>query len=67
MRYAQSTHVSTAKSKAEIEHTLVRYGATSFLSGTQGDRAMIAFEMKERRQRFILPLPAYCPAHDGAV
>lgn len=57
MRYAQDTAVSVEKSKAEIERLLIRYGATSFLSGQQGERAMVAFEMKGKRIRFVLPLP----------
>lgn len=55
--YARDTEVSPAKSRAEIEDQLSRYGATGFLSGWQGNQAMIAFEAKGRRVKFLLPLP----------
>jgi len=58
MRYAQHTSVSSEKSKAEIERLLTRYGATSFASGWQNDQAVIQFHMKERRIKFVLPLPS---------
>jgi hypothetical protein len=41
----------------EIEHTLERYGATSFAYAAQGDKAMIGFEKGGRTVRFIIPLP----------
>ncbi len=56
-KYAKETKVSTEKSRMEIEKTLQRYGANGFMYGQQGDRAVIAFEMKERRVKFLLPLP----------
>ncbi len=42
-RYAATTSVSVAKSKAEIEDILQRYGASGFMSGWQGNLAMIFF------------------------
>lgn len=56
-RYAEKTQVSSAKSKAEIEDTLMRYGATGFMSGVTADKAVIAFEAKGRRIKFVLPMP----------
>jgi hypothetical protein len=56
-RYAEKTQVSSAKSKAEIEDTLMRYGATGFMSGVTADKAVIAFEARGRRIKFVLPLP----------
>ncbi len=56
-RYAEGTAVSSDKSKAEIEHTLRRYGATAFMSGWDAGRAVIGFEMEGRRIRFTLPMP----------
>jgi hypothetical protein len=56
-RFAKGTQVSVAKSRAEIEHMLTRYGATSFASGWEADSAVIMFEAKGRRIRFTLPLP----------
>lgn len=58
MSYAESTSVPSDRSRAEIERTLQRYGATGFMYGWQTDRAVIAFEMAGRRIRFVLPLPA---------
>lgn len=57
-KYAQGTTVSSDKSRAEIEATLRRYGATSFMYGSAPDRAVIAFEALDRRVRFELPMPS---------
>jgi hypothetical protein len=56
--YAKHTSVPPEKSKAEIEKTLSRYGATSFASGWTGTSSTIVFEAKGRRVRFVLPLPS---------
>jgi hypothetical protein len=56
-RFAAGTVVTAEKSKFEIERILQRYGATSFASGWQGNRAVIAFEAQGRRLKFVLPLP----------
>jgi hypothetical protein len=56
-RYASSTEVSSDRSRSEIERTLTRYGAKSFAYGWQNGRAVIQFEMSDRRIRFVLPLP----------
>jgi hypothetical protein len=56
MTYANRTSVRPEKSRAEIERTLARYGATGFAYGTDTGRAMIGFQTKERRIRFLLPL-----------
>ena len=56
-RYAANTEVSSDKSRAEIEKTLIRYGADGFMSGWDGPRAMIGFRMNSRQVKFILPLP----------
>jgi hypothetical protein len=55
--YASKTEVSSDKSRAEIERTLARYGASSFMYGWDQLRALIAFEMHGRRLKFILPMP----------
>lgn len=57
VRYAENTQVSSDKSRAEIERTLSRYGATSFTYGWEQTRAAIAFVMEGRQIRFVLPLP----------
>lgn len=56
-RYAESTTVPSDRSRAEIEKTLARYGATTFQYGWQQDRAAIGFVMSGRQIRFVLPLP----------
>lgn len=56
-RYAQSTEVSSDRSRAEIERTLTRYGAEAFSYGWESGRAAIAFVMGGRQIRFVLPLP----------
>lgn len=57
-RYAATTSVSVAKSKAEIEDTLQRYGADGFMSGWVDNKAMIAFQINDRQVKFMLPMPA---------
>lgn len=57
MTYAANTDVSPDRSKAEIERTLMRYGADGFMYGWEGDRAIIAFRSMERRVKFVLPMP----------
>jgi hypothetical protein len=55
--FARETVVSVEKSRAEIEATLRRYGATKFASGWEEERAAIGFHIGGRSVRFILPLP----------
>lgn len=64
MKYASATSVSVAKSKAEIEALLSRYGADQFVQGWdqpkdpgEGARAVIGFRVDARQIRFELPLP----------
>ena len=56
-RFASDTSVSVEKTKAEIEGLVMRYGGQGFLSGWQGNRALIQFLMRERMIRFVLELP----------
>lgn len=56
-RYAATTSVSSAKSKAEIEQIVERYGAEQFFSGWDATRAVIGFTMAGRQVRFTLPMP----------
>lgn len=56
-RYAADTTVPADRSRAEIEHTLTRYGATAFLYGRDAGKAMIAFDIEGRRYRMTLPMP----------
>lgn len=56
MTYAADTVVSPEKTRGHIERELRRYGATSFAYGTEIGRAMVGFQTKDRRVRFVLPL-----------
>ena len=56
-QYASQTAVTADKSRAEIERTLTRYGATGFAYAWDGSAAMIAFTARNRQVRFLLPLP----------
>ena len=61
-RFAETTSVSTDRSRAEIERTLQRYGARAFVYGWQERdgqvHAMVSFEFDVRTIRFLLPLPS---------
>lgn len=57
-RYAENTTVSSANSRAEIERTLVRYGASGFGYLWDEGRALIMFKANGRNIRFVLPLPS---------
>lgn len=46
-----------SKSKGELEKTVSRYGAERFVSGWEKNRAVVEFEIRNRRLRFFLPLP----------
>lgn len=56
-KYAAETQVSAEKSRAEIEATLRRYGASSFGYMADDVRAVVVFEASGRRIKFSLPLP----------
>lgn len=57
VKYAQTTTVGSDRSRSEIERTLERYGASRFIYGWEENQAIIGFEMRSRRIRFLLPLP----------
>lgn len=57
MTYARTTTVDESKTKEDIERVLRRYGATSFVSGWDADRAMIGFTVRGRQVRFVMPMP----------
>lgn len=56
-KYAENTSVPSDRSRAEIEKTLMRYGASGFMYGTSQKMAMVMFEMENRRVQFRLHLP----------
>lgn len=57
MAYAEKTSVSVAKTKADIEEMVQKYGADQFISGYRDDIAVIGFSLADRQIRFVLPLP----------
>lgn len=57
MSYARGTIVPIARSKAEIEELVVKYGATQFATMSTAEMAQVAFKMSDRLVRFNLPLP----------
>lgn len=57
MAFAEGTDVPVARSRAEIETLLMRYGADQFASGYDPKRAVIQFRAKDRRVRFTIALP----------
>lgn len=57
--YAENTSVPVDRSQGEIKKILTKYGATAFGFAEAADRAMVQFEMKGRRIKFILPMPVH--------
>jgi len=57
MAYAEQTSVSAAKSRADIEHTVSKYGANQFLYGWKETAAVVGFTMCDRQIKFILDMP----------
>jgi hypothetical protein len=55
--YAAETSVSTEKSRAEIERTLKRWGATQFVYGWDDETALVGFAMRGRQLRFLITMP----------
>ena len=56
-QYAAQTSIPPSRSRADIEQTLTRYGASAFLYGWQDQRAVIAFTAHGRQIRYELPMP----------
>lgn len=57
MAYAEKTSVPVAKTKADIEELIQKYGADQFVSGFKDNKAVVGFSMAGRQIRFILTLP----------
>jgi hypothetical protein len=55
--YAATTAVSAEQSRGEIERTLRRYGASSFMYGWDEGQGVLGFSLGNRQVRFVLPLP----------
>lgn len=56
-QYASRTTVDSGATRAEIERTLTKYGARSFMYGWDENRAALAFIINDRQVRFVLPMP----------
>jgi hypothetical protein len=54
--YASATAVTPAKSKAEIESVLRRYGADQFMYGWNGANVVVGFRYSHFLVRFIVPM-----------
>ena len=57
MSFAKGTVVPVERTRAEIEKTIMNYGADEFSSGFMNGQAAIQFRVRERRVRFVLDLP----------
>lgn len=64
MSFAEGTTVAVEKSRADIEGLLRKYGATQFATGWDGKQAGITFVMRDRRVKFVAPMPT---ATDEAI
>lgn len=56
-RYAATTTVPVGRTRDQIERTLTRYGATGFMFGQDQDTAAVAFVIRGRHVRFLVPMP----------
>lgn len=54
--YAARTRVPAERTRIEIEQLMRKRGADQFLSGSDSDRAVLAFRLGGRHIRFTLPL-----------
>lgn len=54
--YAARTKVPADRTRIEIEETMRRRGADQFFTGSDGQRAVLAFRLDGRHLRFSLPL-----------
>lgn len=66
-RYAEDTSVTTDRSRAEIERTLTRYGASAFMYGWDGDAAALGFRLGGRQVRFRLTMPDRASLRHGGL
>lgn len=57
MTYAAKTEVPIERSRAEIERMLIRYGATAFQVGWEGDMSAVSFKIADRYIRILMLMP----------
>ncbi|MCY4416791.1 MAG: hypothetical protein OXE87_10850 [Chloroflexi bacterium] len=58
MPYAAQTKVPISRTKTDIEELLAKYGANGFGYVTEGNRALVAFNMAGRRVQIMLAMPS---------
>lgn len=56
-RYAERTSVPVSQTRSQIEDMLTAHGAGGFMYGSQPGQALLVFEMKQRRLKFLVPMP----------
>lgn len=56
-QFAKHTNVPIEKTDAEIRGLMSRYGATAFVSGWNGNRALVQFEFRKRTVQIQMTLP----------
>lgn len=61
-RFASNTTVPVARTKMEIERLLNSHQATEFLYGSKDDMAMLAFKIKNRTVKMMIPIPSQTDA-----
>lgn len=67
MAYAATTNVSVSKTKGEIDGLLRKYRASGFGVFEEHSRAILVFEMAQRRIVFHLPFAAFTRTERGKV
>ncbi|GGL91403.1 hypothetical protein GCM10011534_11960 [Pseudooceanicola nanhaiensis] len=55
--FAKGTTVTAARSRAEIEDMLGRFGADGFMSGRDGRHVVVAFKARGRQIMFRMTMP----------
>jgi hypothetical protein len=56
-QFAKDTGVPVERSLSEIRAVINKYGAGKIMTYEDADRAIFAFEMRKRQEKFIMPLP----------
>lgn len=56
-RYAQRTRVPAERSETELRQYLARQGAADVMTGVLGGHVVVAFKLRDRLIRFVIPLP----------
>lgn len=57
-RYAEGTSVAPETTQGEIVKLLKEYGARDYMTGWEGNAAVVMFRMKNKAIRFEVPMPA---------